>query len=74
LRLADAVISETLNTGSSGLITLYNDTLDIPGVRSTLVQKGEVKSGEFQGEEKLMQEATIAHQRLRMEGWRQRLG
>jgi len=53
LRLGDAVIPATLDTGSSGLITLYNGALDMPGVRSALVQKGEVKSGGFQGEEKL---------------------
>jgi Aspartyl protease len=53
LRLGDAVISATLDTGSSGLITLYNGALDMPGVRSALVQKGEVTSGGFQGEEKL---------------------
>ena len=52
LRLGDAVISATLDTGSSGLITLYEGALDIPGVRSALVQKGEVKSGGFHGEEK----------------------
>jgi hypothetical protein len=53
LRLGDAVISATLDTGSSGSITLYNGALDMPGVRSALVQKGEVKSGGFRGEEKL---------------------
>jgi len=53
LRLGDAVISATLDTGSSGLITLYHGALDMPGVRSALVQKGEIKSGGFQGEEKL---------------------
>jgi Aspartyl protease len=52
LRLGDAVISATLDTGSSGSITLYQDALDMPGVRSALVQKGEVKSGGFLGEEK----------------------
>jgi hypothetical protein len=52
LRLGDAVISATLDTGSSGFITLYEGALDMPGVRSALVQKGEVKSGGFQGEEK----------------------
>lgn len=53
LRLGDAVISATLDTGSSGLITLYNGALDMPGVRLALVQKGQVQSGGFQGEEKL---------------------
>ena len=53
LRLGEAVISATLDTGSSGLITLYDGALDMPGVRSALVQKGEIKSGGFQGEEKL---------------------
>lgn len=53
LRLGDAIISATLDTGLSGIITLYNGALDMPGVRSALVQKGEVKSGGFQGEEKL---------------------
>ena len=53
LRLGDAVISATLDTGSSGLITLYNGAVDMPGVRSALVQKGEVKSGGFNGEEKM---------------------
>lgn len=52
LRLGDDVISATLDTGSSGSITLYGGALDMPGVRSALVQKGEVKSGGFQGEEK----------------------
>ncbi len=52
LRLGDAVVSATLDTGSSGSITLYEGALDMPGVRSALVQKGEVKSGGFQGEEK----------------------
>jgi len=52
LRLGDAVISATLDTGSSGSITLYEGALDMPGVRSALVQKGEVKSGGFRGEEK----------------------
>jgi hypothetical protein len=52
LRLGDAVISATLDTGSSSLITLYDGALDMPGVRSALVQKGEVKSGGFQGEKK----------------------
>lgn len=53
LRLGEAVISATLDTGSSGSITLYDGALDMPGVRSALVQKGEVNSGGFQGEEKL---------------------
>ena len=53
LRLGDAVISATLDTGSSGLITLYNGALDMPGVRSALVQKGQATSRGFQGEEKL---------------------
>jgi len=53
LRLGDAVISATLDTGSSGSITLYNGALDMPGVRSALVQKGEVKSDGFLGKEKL---------------------
>lgn len=53
LRLGEAVISATLDTGSSGSITLYDGALDMPGVCSSLVQKGEVKSGGFQGEEKL---------------------
>jgi len=52
LRLGEAVISATLDTGSSGFITLYNGALEMPGVRSALVQKGEVKSGGFLGEEK----------------------
>ena len=52
LRLGDVVISATLDTGSSGSITLYEGALDLSGVRSALVQKGEVKSGGFQGEEK----------------------
>ena len=51
LRLGDAMISATLDTGSSGAITLYEGALDMPGVRSALVQKGEVKSGGFQGQE-----------------------
>ena len=51
LRLGDAVISATLDTGSSGSITLYEGALQTPGVRSALVQKGEVKSGGFQGQE-----------------------
>jgi Aspartyl protease len=50
--LGDAVISATLDTGSSGSITLYQGALDMPGVRSALVQTGEAKSGGFQGEEK----------------------
>ena len=53
LRLGDAVISATLDTGSSGSLTLYEGALDMPGVRSALVQRGEVKSGGFRGEEKL---------------------
>jgi hypothetical protein len=53
LRLGEAVVSATLDTGSSGFITLYDGALDMPGVRSALVQKGEVKSGGFQGEAKL---------------------
>jgi hypothetical protein len=53
LRLGDAVVSATLDTGSSGSITLYEGALDMPGVRAALVQKGELKSGGFQGEEKL---------------------
>lgn len=52
LHLGDAVISATLDTGSSSFIILYEGTLDMPGVRSALVQKGEVKGGGFQGEEK----------------------
>ena len=52
LRLGDAVISATLDTGSSGSITLYEGALDMPGVRSALAQKGEVKAGGFLGEEK----------------------
>ena len=39
LRLGDVVISATLDTGSSGMITLYDGALDMPGVRSALVQK-----------------------------------
>ena len=53
LRLGDAVVSATLDTGSSGSITLYEGALDMPGVRSALVEKGELKSVGFQGEEKL---------------------
>jgi hypothetical protein len=53
LRLGDAVLSATVDTGSTGFITLYNDALDMPGVRSALVQKGKVKSGELLGEETL---------------------
>jgi hypothetical protein len=53
LHLGDAVISATLDTGSNGTITLYNGAVQMPGVRSALVQKGEVKSGGFKGEEKL---------------------
>jgi hypothetical protein len=53
LRLGDAIISATLDTGSNGMITFYSGALDMPGVRSALVQKGEVKSGGFLGEEKL---------------------
>jgi hypothetical protein len=52
LRLGDVVISATLDTGSSGSLTLYEGAVDLPGVRSALVQKGEVNSGGFQGEEK----------------------
>lgn len=52
LRLGDAVISATLDTGSSGLLTLYSGALEKPGVRSAMVRKGEVKSGGFLGEEK----------------------
>jgi hypothetical protein len=52
LRLGEAVISATLDTGSSSFIILYEGALDMPGVRSALVQKGEVKGGGFQGEEK----------------------
>lgn len=52
LRLGDAVISATLDTGSSGSITLYEGALDMHGVRSALVQKGEVNSGGFHGEER----------------------
>lgn len=52
LRLGDAVISATLDTGSSGFIMFYEGALDMPGVRAALVQKGEVKGGGFQGEEK----------------------
>jgi hypothetical protein len=52
LRLGDAVISATLDTGSSGSITLNEGALDMPGVRSALVQKGEAKAGGFLGEEK----------------------
>lgn len=50
-RLGDAVISATLDTGSSGSITVYQGALDMPGVRSALVQRGEGKSGGFLGEE-----------------------
>jgi hypothetical protein len=50
-RLGDAVISATLDTGSNGSIILYQGALDMPGVRSALVQIGEHKSGGFQGEE-----------------------
>jgi hypothetical protein len=52
LRLGDAVVSATLDTGSNGSITLYEGALEMPGVRSALVQTGEVKSGRFQGQEK----------------------
>lgn len=52
LRLGDAVISATLDTGSNASITLYEGALDKPGVRSALVQTGEGKSGGFQGEER----------------------
>lgn len=53
LRLGEAVVSATLDTGSSGFITLYDGALDMRGVRSALVQKGEVSSGGFQGDAKL---------------------
>ena len=52
LRLGDAVISATLDTGSNSFIIVYEGALDMPGVRSALVQKGEVKAGGFLGEEK----------------------
>lgn len=51
LRLGDAAVSATLDTGSNGSIVLYEGALDMPGVRSSLVQSGEGKSGGFQGEE-----------------------
>lgn len=51
LRLGHAVISATLDTGSSGSITLYPGALDIPGVRASLTPKGEVKSRGFRGQD-----------------------
>ena len=52
LHLGEAVIPATLDTGSNGFLLLYEGALDKPGVRSALVEKGEVKSGGFKGEEK----------------------
>lgn len=52
LRLGEAVVSATLDTGSSGSVTLYEGALEMPGVRSALAEKGEIKSGGFLGEEK----------------------
>lgn len=52
LRLGDAVVSATLDTGSSSFIILYDGAVEMPGVRSALVEKGEVKAGGFQGDEK----------------------
>lgn len=52
LRLGEAVVSATLDTGSSSFIILYDGALEMPGLRSALVEKGEVKAGGFQGEEK----------------------
>lgn len=51
-RLGDDVISATLDTGSSGSITLDGGVLDMPGVRSAMVEHGAVNSRGFQGEEK----------------------
>jgi hypothetical protein len=50
-RLGDTVISATLDTGSGGSITLYNGALDMPGVRSALVQD-DPKPGGPPGDEK----------------------
>lgn len=55
LRLGDAVILATLDTGSNGSMVLYEGAVDLPGVRSALVQTGEGKSGGFLGEEKRKQ-------------------
>ncbi len=52
LRVGDATVSATLDTGSNGTIVLYEGALDMPGVRSALVQTGEGTSGGFRGEEK----------------------
>lgn len=51
LRIGHAVISATLDTGSSGSITLYSGALDIPGVRALLTPKGQVKSRGFRGQD-----------------------
>ncbi|MBV8205670.1 MAG: aspartyl protease family protein [Acidobacteria bacterium] len=55
LRLGDTVISATLDTGSNSSIVLYEGALDMPGVRSALIETGEGNAGGFQGEEKRKQ-------------------
>jgi len=43
-RLGAALAPVTLDTGSNGGISLYQDALDLAGVRAALVQKGEILS------------------------------
>jgi hypothetical protein len=40
----------TLDTGGNGSVTLYRGALDLPGVRSALVEKGQSTSSGFRGD------------------------
>lgn len=52
-RLGDASLPATLDTGSSGSVTLYAGALALPGVRAALVKTGQGSSAGFRGTSKL---------------------
>lgn len=59
-RIGGATFAATLDTGSSGSVTLYPGVLDLPGVRAALARKGEASSTGFRGSSALVEYAVNA--------------
>jgi len=59
-RIGKATFAATLDTGSSGSVTLYPGVLDLPGVRAALTRKGEASSAGFRGSSALVEYAVNA--------------
>ena len=52
-RFAGQAAAVTLDTGANRSVTLYRGALDLPGVRSALVEKGQSTSSGFRGDSRL---------------------